>query len=64
MPNIFFIFFVSLLSATQHLTLVVVCDSSFCYVYYHCMSVKSHTFIFLVLLGLDNVFFCLLMVAH
>ena len=47
-------FFVGLLWAAQHLTPTVVCDSSFYFVYYYCMCVKSHTFIFLSLLELDN----------
>ena len=50
----FYIFFVCLLWAAQHLTPTVVCDSSFYFVYYYCMCVKSHTFIFLSLLELDN----------
>ena len=42
-------FFVGLLSAAQHLTPAVVCDSSFLhvFVYFYCMCLKSHTFIFL-----------------
>ena len=54
MPNIFlsfFICFVSLLLAAQHLSLAVVCDSTVAllcvFEYYYCMCQKSYTFIFL-----------------
>ena len=33
-------------------------------VYYYCMRLKSHTHILLFLLGLDYVYFCLLLVAR
>ena len=33
-------------------------------VYYYCMRLKSHTHIFIFLLGLDYVYFCLLLVAR
>ena len=33
------------------------------FVCYYCMCLKSHTFIFPFLLGLDNIYFCLLRVA-
>ena len=56
---LFYIFFISLLLAAQHLTNTVVCDSSFLlcvFVYYYCMCLKSCTYIFLFLLGLDNAY--------
>ena len=33
-------------------------------VYYYCMRLKSHTHIFIFLLGLDYVYFCLFLVAR